>query len=61
MSLYQHFRSKDDLVRAFLEGRERRSTIEWLQSEVIRRATAPEARLLAIFDVFDEWFPETQF
>ena len=29
---------------------------EWLQAEVERRATDPGERLLAVFDVFDEWF-----
>jgi AcrR family transcriptional regulator len=56
MTLYRHFGSKDDLVLAFLERRERRWTQDWLQVEVERRAADPRVRLLAIFDVFDEWF-----
>jgi AcrR family transcriptional regulator len=56
MTLYRHFGSKDALVLAFLEDREERWTKEWLQAEVQRRASDPGERLLAIFDVFDEWF-----
>jgi hypothetical protein len=32
-----------------------------LESEIRRRATDPEARLLAIFDVFDGWFHKKSF
>jgi hypothetical protein len=32
-----------------------------LESEIKRRATDPEARLLAIFDVFDGWFHKKSF
>jgi AcrR family transcriptional regulator len=61
MTLYRHFASKDDLVLAFLQLREERWTKDWLQHEVERRAKAPADRLLAIFDVFDEWFQRTDF
>ena len=56
MTLYRHFRSKAELVQAFLKLREKRWSVEWMQAEVERRATGPEARLIAIFDVFHEWF-----
>jgi AcrR family transcriptional regulator len=61
MTLYRHFGSKDALVLAFLERREQRWTRDWLQQEVNRRAVAPGDRLLAIFDVFDEWFQREDF
>ena len=61
MTLYRHFRSKDELVLAFLERREERWTRAWLQAGVERRAGAPADRLLAIFDVFDEWFRREDF
>jgi AcrR family transcriptional regulator len=56
MTLYRHFASKDELVLAVFELREELWTHGWLEYEVHRRARAPVARLLAIFDVFDEWF-----
>ncbi len=55
-TLYRHFSSKEDLVLAFLERREVLWTKDWLQGEVARRSSDPEQRLLAIFDVFGEWF-----
>src|SRR5216683_3287452 len=61
MTLYRHFASKDALVLAFLERREQRWTKDWLQRAVERRASDPRERLLAIFDVFDEWFHQTDF
>ena len=61
MTLYRHFASKDALVLAFLERREQRWTKDWLQQAVGRGASEPGERLLAIFDVFDEWFRQTDF
>jgi AcrR family transcriptional regulator len=56
MSLYRNFGSKDELILAFLRRREELWTKDWLQGEVLRRADDPAERLLAIFDVFGEWF-----
>jgi AcrR family transcriptional regulator len=61
MTLYRNFGSKDELVLAFLERREQRWTKDWLQHEAERRAADPGERLLAIFDVFDEWFRRDDF
>jgi AcrR family transcriptional regulator len=61
MSLYRHFRSKDTLVLAFLKEREKRWTMEWLHAEASSRAEDGSGRLLAIFDVFDEWFRQPDF
>jgi AcrR family transcriptional regulator len=61
MSLYRHFRSKQDLVAAFLDRRETKWTVEWLRGAVERRQGSPEDRLLAIFEVFDGWFHEDDF
>src|ERR1700676_1754398 len=60
-TLYRHFSSKQDLVLAFLERRGALWNKGWLQGEVERRATDPGERLLAIFDVFDEWFQRPDF
>lgn len=56
MTLYRNFASKDDLILAFLQRREKCWTRDWLQAEAESRADTPEGRLLAIFDVFAEWF-----
>jgi AcrR family transcriptional regulator len=61
MTLYRNFASKDDLILAFLERREERWTRGWLQASVESRATTPAQRLLAIFDVFGEWFARDDF
>jgi AcrR family transcriptional regulator len=61
MSLYRHFHSKETLVLAFLQEREKRWTMEWLHAEASSRADDGAGRLLAIFDVFDEWFRQSDF
>jgi AcrR family transcriptional regulator len=60
-TLFTHFRTKDDLVLAFLELRETRWTKDFVMAEARRRGSTPEEQLLAIFDVFDEWFGGEQF
>ena len=52
---------KDDLVIAFLERREERWTLAWVEAEARRRGTTPEEQLLAIFELFDEWFQRDDF
>ncbi|MBA2517004.1 MAG: TetR/AcrR family transcriptional regulator [Solirubrobacterales bacterium] len=61
MTLYRHFSSKEELALACLARREQRWTRQWLQVEIEARATAPGERLLAVFDVFDEWFQTPEF
>lgn len=55
MTLYKHFRSKDDLILAALQLRDERFR-NWLMSEMERTATTPKARLLAMFDALKIWF-----
>jgi AcrR family transcriptional regulator len=55
-TLYNHFPSKDQLVLAFLEQREQIWTYGWVEREARRLGGTPEEQLLAIFDLFDEWF-----
>lgn len=56
MTLYRHFRSKDELVLAVLDLREHLWTRNWFEREVERRGGTAEERLLAAFDAFDAWF-----
>ena len=60
-TLYRHFASKDELVLAFLQQREQLWTKEWVEAEARRRGNTPEEQLLAIFDLFDEWFHRDDF
>jgi AcrR family transcriptional regulator len=60
-SLYTNFKTKVELAIAFLDRRETVWTRGWLESEIKLRATSPETRLLAIFDVFDGWFHKKSF
>jgi AcrR family transcriptional regulator len=61
MTLYRNFASKNDLALAFLVQREERWTRGWVQAEVLSRATTPAGQLLAIFDIFAEWFAREDF
>jgi AcrR family transcriptional regulator len=61
MSLYRHFPSKDELVLTFLQEREQRWTKDWLGGEATRRGDTAAERMLAIFDVFGEWFANDDF
>ena len=60
-TLYRHFPSKDELVLAFLQLREQRWTRDFVEAGAMSRGSDPEQRLLAIFDVFDEWFHRDDF
>lgn len=61
MTLYRNFPSKNDLILDFLRRREQLWTREWLQAESRRRGDTPRTQLLAIFDVFSEWFSNPDF
>ncbi len=60
-TLYRHFPSKDHLVLEFLRQRETVWTHGWVEAEARKRGATPEGRLLAIFDLFDEWFQRDDF
>jgi AcrR family transcriptional regulator len=60
-TLYRHFRTKQALVLAFLQRREQRWTRDFVEAEARRRGSTPREQLLAIFDVFDEWFHRDDF
>ena len=61
MTLYRNFPSKDDLILDFLRRREQLWTREWLEAESRRRGETPRQQLLAIFDMFSEWFSKPDF
>ena len=60
-TLYRHFPSKEKLVLAFLDLREQRWTKDLIEAGAMGRGSNPEERLLAIFDVLDEWFHRDDF
>ena len=53
MTLYNHFKSKDELILAALRLRDEQF-LEWLVSAVEARADKPRGRLLALFGALDE-------
>jgi len=61
MTLYRNFASKNDLAIAFLALREERWTKGWVQAEACRRGETPAQQLLAIFEIFSEWFARDDF
>jgi AcrR family transcriptional regulator len=60
-TFYRHFPSKDALVLAFLEQRDQMWTVDAIVSQARRRGTTPTEQLLAVFDVFGEWFLRDDF
>jgi AcrR family transcriptional regulator len=61
MTLYRNFVSKNELALAFLELREERWTRGWVQAQTQARASSPAGQLLAIFEIFSEWFARDDF
>lgn len=55
MTLYRHFRSKEDLVLAFLE-KAYAERAAWLRERVAAARVSERNRPLVIFDVLEEWF-----
>ena len=59
-TMYQHFRSKEELIMAALQQYDSIFRNNFVR-EVEKAADTPAARLLAIFDVAHEWFATTNF
>jgi AcrR family transcriptional regulator len=55
MTLYHHFKSKDELIVAALRRRDTEWR-EWFIQRATKLAESPRERLLAVFDVMEEWF-----
>ncbi|MEQ8901748.1 MAG: TetR/AcrR family transcriptional regulator [Roseovarius sp.] len=55
MTLYKHFRSKDELILAVLHRRDEQFR-NWLMGEMEKAAPDPRGRLLAMFDALETWF-----
>ena len=60
MSLYNHFKSKDALIAAWLQQRDE-NWRQWFQSTVEKQSKNPAERLLAMFDALEEWFSQPDF
>jgi AcrR family transcriptional regulator len=60
-TFYRHFPSKDALVLAFLEQRDQVWTVDAIVGQAKLRGTTPTEQLLAIFDVFGDWFLREDF
>jgi AcrR family transcriptional regulator len=55
MTLYHHFKSKDDLIVAALKKRDTEWR-QWFMERVEALARTPREKLHALFDVLEEWF-----
>jgi len=60
MTLYKHFGSKQALIVAVLE-RKNKQFFETLRARLEGISGGPRERLLAVFDVFGAWFAEPDF
>ena len=61
MSLYNHFKSKDALIAACLEG-QRNGWRVWFQEAIARHAeVSGQPSILAVFDALQEWFEQPDF
>lgn len=60
-TFYRHFPTKDELALAFLKRRDELWMMGSVVPEARSRAQNPEEQLLAIFDVYDQWFHDDDF
>ncbi|CUH63817.1 HTH-type transcriptional regulator QacR [Thalassovita gelatinovora] len=59
-TLYNHFRSKEDLISAVLEA-EGETWRSWFFGRLAEIDGPAQTRLLAVFDVLEEWFSDPGF
>jgi AcrR family transcriptional regulator len=60
MTLYNHFRSKDELILAALRARDSRFRNDVMR-ELAGRSDDPAERLVLVFDVLADWFEQPGF
>ncbi|WP_115786900.1 TetR/AcrR family transcriptional regulator [Arthrobacter silvisoli] len=60
-TFYRHYRSKDELALAFLARRDQLWTVDHILAGARSRGSTPTQQLLAIFDVFGDWFSRDDF
>lgn len=59
-TLYHHFKSKEELIAAVLEA-EGATWREWFFGRLAQAEGPAQARMLAVFDVLEEWFSDPGF
>lgn len=59
-TLYHHFRSKEELILAALRHYDERFRNDFMRS-VEAKTDSPSGRMLAVFDVVEDWFNEKNF
>lgn len=60
MTLYNHFKSKDELILAALRRVDERTRAHFAE-EISRRGATPEDRLRAVFEDLERWFADPAF
>lgn len=60
-TFYNHFESKDDLVIAVLQERDRIDFTEWMKIMHQRGGEDPRARILSLFDLLEDWLADPNF
>lgn len=59
-TMYTYFRTKDDLVAAYLQGRSN-AWREHVNDQLERRGGSPVEKVLLVFDLLGEWFATDDF
>ncbi len=60
MTLYNHFKSKDELILAALRRRDEKFR-NWFMRTVERQSNTPQGRLMSMFDALGEWIAGDDF
>lgn len=60
-AFYKHFESKDELIVAALEYRDQRDMADWFAFFDARGQEDATGKLLAVFDLMDDWFGRPDF